>query len=190
MDSNTFMFNVIASFLAALLFETCKFLLKPSNRERIRAKLCTVWRFCCVEARGTIRFVIGRVLIAWSFWLDYAVRQTAQVASYLLMLFSHLVSRIEAVFNQCYFTVLTGNSPVARDQLSYHTEALTDKIIQKLISLGASSAAGLAGEIGRGVRADDLIPLLESLVASGVLQFKESGEPGCWRGFKTYGLAM
>lgn len=43
----------------------------------------------------------------------------------------------------------------------------------KVRQLGCACAPDLAGQIGTGVRADDLIPVLESLVQRGVLRHKE-----------------
>lgn len=49
--------------------------------------------------------------------------------------------------------------------------------------LGCACAPDLAGQIGRGTRADDLIPILESLVEKGVLRHKKR-EPDDDREYK------
>ena len=52
-------------------------------------------------------------------------------------------------------------------------ESLREQIVRKIVKLGCACAPDLAGEIGVGKRADDLIPVLHSLVAEGVLRRRQ-----------------
>ncbi|HZG53466.1 MAG TPA: hypothetical protein VEZ40_15145 [Pyrinomonadaceae bacterium] len=49
-------------------------------------------------------------------------------------------------------------------------EPLREQIVRKIVKLGCACAPDLAGEIGIGKRADDLIPTLHALVDEGVLR--------------------
>jgi hypothetical protein len=51
--------------------------------------------------------------------------------------------------------------------------ALKDLVVNKIRELGCACPPDLAGQIGAGVRADDLIPVLKSLVDKGVLRRKD-----------------
>lgn len=52
-------------------------------------------------------------------------------------------------------------------------QELRDLIAEKIVDLGCACAPDLAGQIGLGVTADDLLPILESLVDEGVLCHKK-----------------
>lgn len=60
---------------------------------------------------------------------------------------------------------------------------MLDLVESKMRQVGCACAPDLAGQIGAGIRADDLIPVLESLVESGVLRHKEQ-EPDDDREYK------
>lgn len=63
---------------------------------------------------------------------------------------------------------MTSNVKTARSQ---HDQSLRDLIISKIVRSGCACAPDLASQIGNGVKADDLIPVLEQLVAEGVLRY-------------------
>lgn len=48
-----------------------------------------------------------------------------------------------------------------------------DLVVSHIVRMGSACAPDLAGQMGHGLRADDLIPVLESLVEAGVLQHKK-----------------
>jgi hypothetical protein len=50
---------------------------------------------------------------------------------------------------------------------------LNDLVVNKIVELGCACPPDLAGQIGAGVKADDLIPVLKSLVDKGILRRKE-----------------
>ena len=52
-------------------------------------------------------------------------------------------------------------------------QELRDLVSAKLVDLGCACAPDLAGQIGFGVTADDLLPILKSLADEGVLRHKE-----------------
>jgi hypothetical protein len=51
-------------------------------------------------------------------------------------------------------------------------QALKDEIVSKVVKLGCACPTDLATQIGKGVRAEDLLAPLESLVQTGVLRHK------------------
>lgn len=53
-------------------------------------------------------------------------------------------------------------------------QELRDLIAEKIVDLGCACAPDLAGQIGFGVTADDLLPILEALTDEGVLRHKEN----------------
>lgn len=66
--------------------------------------------------------------------------------------------------------VLMGTKTV----LSMNRADLRTQVLNKIGELGCSCPADLAGEIGGGATADDLIPVVKSLVESGDIRRKEN----------------
>lgn len=67
-----------------------------------------------------------------------------------------------------------------------------DLIVSKIVEMGCSCAFDLAGQLGEGVKANDLIAVLESLVEKGILRRKKSGadDPRMYGAYQTvYELA-
>lgn len=60
---------------------------------------------------------------------------------------------------------------------------LKDVLVNTIRDLGCACPPDLAGQIGTGVKADELIPVLESLVEKGILRHKEQ-EPDDDREYK------
>lgn len=52
-------------------------------------------------------------------------------------------------------------------------QEVRDLVVRNVVKLGSVCAPDLAGHIGSGLRADELIPVLESLVGDGVLRHKK-----------------
>lgn len=52
-------------------------------------------------------------------------------------------------------------------------QELRDAIVRTIVSLGGACAPDLAGQLGSGTRAKDLIPVLNSLVEARVLRRRE-----------------
>jgi hypothetical protein len=52
-------------------------------------------------------------------------------------------------------------------------EPLRDTIVSKIVKMGRACANDLAGQIGNGVRPQDLVPELDSLEKSGVIRRSE-----------------
>jgi hypothetical protein len=205
MDLNTFLFNILTSLLATILFETCKFLLKPSIRGRIKAKLSAICYFSYEKADRIYYYLMEFILIAWPSSLDFIYSKFARVASTLLLVLKRVTSNTLVFFKRHNLEPRATDASISHQPIIYMpniahqrranaTQAFKENIISKVVSLGCVSATGLASELGQGVRAGDvragdLVPYLDSLVADGMLHCKESGEPGCWHGFKIYELA-
>lgn len=51
-----------------------------------------------------------------------------------------------------------------------HTQQLRDLIVSRIVEWGRGCSLDLAGQIGRGLTPDDLIPVLKSLARDGVLR--------------------
>lgn len=60
---------------------------------------------------------------------------------------------------------------------------LKERVVSKIVELGCACPVDLAGQIGADTRADELVPVLHSLVESGVLRRKEN-EPGDTRNYE------
>ena len=60
-------------------------------------------------------------------------------------------------------------------------KSVKDLVVRKIIDLGCASALHLAVQIGSDTTAEELIPLLESLVQEGILRHsKDSRDPRCY----------
>jgi len=65
---------------------------------------------------------------------------------------------------------MTTNAQLAK---GVQTQEIRDLVVRNIVRLGSACAPDLAGQMGSGLRADDLIPVLEALVTDGVLRRKK-----------------
>ncbi|MDQ3817434.1 MAG: hypothetical protein M3362_07055 [Acidobacteriota bacterium] len=70
-------------------------------------------------------------------------------------------------------------------------DELKDLIVSKIVEMGCACTTDLAGQIGNGVKPNDLLPALDSLVKNGILRRKEDkNDPRKYNEYQTvYELA-
>jgi len=189
MDLKTLIVNLLIGVLANFVSWSCKLLLKPRNRQRVKAKFRLIYHFSIEQTKRAQYCALEFSLFSLPSYMRYISKKFIQLAKYLSFQIELLKSLIQVLIQGYRSNYITNDLRISNPQHSCVKNGWKHSIIQKVIESGCISATELAQQIGPGIRALDLKPELDSLIGKGILECRESGEPGCWHGFQIYELA-